>query len=323
MNPALLRPFGKTGIEVSALSFGCAPIGGLYTPVSEAVAYATLQEAWRVGVRFFDTAPLYGLGVAEERLGRLLTRRPRDEFVVSTKVGRLIRSADDNKAAHDISAWTDTRGFVPVFDFSYDGVMRSIEESLKRLGLDRIDIALIHDPDDHYDQALAEAYPALAKLRDEGVIRAVGAGMNEPEMLTRFVKEADFDCVLVAGRFTLIEQSAADELLPLCEERGIALICGGVFNSGLLADPRPGAMYNYAPAPANLIDRARRMSEVCRRHGLQVKVPAIQYPFTHAAVSTVLVGARSPEEVAENAKAFVHPIPRELWSDLRSAGLLA
>lgn len=290
----------------------------MFTSVTDDQAVATLEEAWRLGVRFFDTAPLYGLGVAEERLGRMLGDKPRDDVVVSTKVGRLIRPADEAQAAHDISAWVDNAGRVPVFDFSYDGVMRSFEESLERLGLDRVDVLHIHDPDEHHDDALAGAYVALRRLRDEGVIRAVGAGMNQVEMLARFAQEADFDCFLVAGRYTLLDQTAARELLPLCMQRDVVVIAGGVFNSGLLADPKPGATYDYTPAPADLIERAQRLGERCAVHGVSLKAAALQFPFSHPAVATVLTGARTPDEIRENADLFSVTIPPGLWDELRA-----
>jgi D-threo-aldose 1-dehydrogenase len=318
LDPSSRRPLGRSGLAVTALGFGCAPIGGMFTSVTDDQAVATLEEAWRLGVRFFDTAPLYGLGVAEERLGRMLGDKPRDDVVVSTKVGRLIRPADEAQAAHDISAWVDNAGRVPVFDFSYDGVMRSFEESLERLGLDRVDVLHIHDPDEHHDDALAGAYVALRRLRDEGVIRAVGAGMNQVEMLARFAQEADFDCFLVAGRYTLLDQTAARELLPLCMQRDVVVIAGGVFNSGLLADPKPGATYDYTPAPADLIERAQRLGERCAVHGVSLKAAALQFPFSHPAVATVLTGARTPDEIRENADLFSVTIPPGLWDELRA-----
>jgi D-threo-aldose 1-dehydrogenase len=210
----------------------------------------------------------------------------------------------------------------PVFDFSYDGVMRSLEESLERLGLDRVDVLHIHDPDDHYDEALAGAYRALDRLRSEGTIGAVGAGMNQSAMLARFAREADFDCFLLAGRYTLLDQSGLADLLPLCEERGISIIVGGVYNSGLLADPRPGAPFDYEPAAAELVDRAVRLRDVCARHGVPLKAAAIQFPFGHAAVASVLTGARSPAELEENVAMFLHEIPPDMWDELRREQLL-
>ncbi len=294
-------------MKLPRLGLGCAPIGGLFAPVGDDVAEATIEEAWRCGIRYFDTAPLYGLGLAEERLGRVLRTKPRDEFIVSTKVGRLIREGTPP------DGWTETTDRTFDFDFSYDGVMRSFEASLERLGLDRIDVMLIHDPDDHHDEAIEGAYKALDELRAQGVVSAIGAGMNQVEMLTAFAREADFDCFLVAGRYTLLEQPALDALFPACEERGIGVIAGGVFNSGLLAG---GTTYNYAPAPSELIERAERLRTVCESHDVSLKAAALQFPLSHPLVSTVLTGARTPEEIRENATLFEAVIPPDVWRDL-------
>jgi len=317
MDAAHKRPLGRTGLDVTALSVGTAPLGGLFTPVTGDQAAATLQRAWELGIRTFDTAPLYGLGAAEERLGAFLATKPRDDYVISSKVGRLIRPAAEVEAAHDVSGWADAAGRVPVFDFSHDGVLRSIEESLARLQTDRIDVLLIHDPDSHHDEAVAGAYPALRRLRDEGVVRAIGAGMNQVEMLGRFAREIDLDCFLVAGRYTLLEQPALDELFPLCTEKDIAVLAGGVFNSGLLADPNiPGVTYDYAPAPDALIARARELGRICERHGVPLKAAALQFPFCHPAVATVLTGVRTPDEITENVQLFGLEIPAELWDEI-------
>ncbi|MEX2393169.1 MAG: aldo/keto reductase [Actinomycetota bacterium] len=297
------------------LGLGTAPLGGLFSPVSDEQAHATLEAAWELGIRVFDTAPLYGLGAAEERLGRFLRTKPRDGFVLSTKVGRLIRPASD-ASAHDVSAWVDNTDRVPVFDFAYDGVMRSFDESLARLGLDRVDILFIHDPDEHFDEAMRGAYPALERSRSEGVVKEIGVGMNQVEMLSRFAREGDFDRFLVAGRYTLLEQPALDELLPLCVEKGIRVTAGGVFNSGLLADPRPGITYNYEAAAPELIERARVLSTICERHGTSLKAAALQFPLLHEAVDTVLTGVRTPEEIAENVRLASEEIPSELWREL-------
>ena len=290
-------------IDLSPLGFGCAPIGGLFEPVGDMQAHATLQHAWDAGVRFFDTAPLYGLGLAERRLGSFLKDKPREEYVISTKVGRLIR---DGTPGPDLAAWTENRDKVYDFDFSYDGVMRSVEASLERLDLDRVDILLIHDPDDHHDEA-------LDLLRFEGTISALGAGMNQTEMLVRFAREGHFDCFLVAGRYTLLDRSASSELLPLCEEQGIAVIAGGVFNSGLLAG---GETYDYAPASEELKQRVRYLYDACFRFGVPLKAAALQFPFRHPMVATVLTGARSPAEIDENARLFAEELTPELWEEL-------
>ncbi|MGZ4282587.1 MAG: aldo/keto reductase, partial [Gaiellaceae bacterium] len=235
-------------IDLPRTGLGTAPLGGLFEAVSDETAQATFELAWERGIRFFDTAPLYGLGLSEQRLGRFLAGRPRDEFVLASKVGRLLRAdaPPDPRESH----WAGTPPLNPVFDFGYDGVLRSVDESLERLGLDRIDVVHIHDPDDHYEEALAGAYRALDRLRGEGTIRAVGAGMNQVEMLVAFAREVDFDCFLVAGRWTLLDRSALTELLPLCEERGIAVIAAGVFNSGILAG---GTTFDYRPAAPGLL----------------------------------------------------------------------
>ena len=246
----------------------CAPLGNLYTAITDDEAHATVDAAWDAGIRFFDTAPQYGHGLAEQRLGAALASRNRDELVVATKVGRLLVPG-----AASASAFVDIPPVHPEFDFSYDGAMRSLEESLDRMGLDRVDVLHVHDPDDHADEALAGAFPALHRLRDEKVIGAIGAGMNQWQLLARFVREADLDCVLVAGRYTLLDNSAADELLPLCEANGVAVIAAGVFNSGLLANPRPGAAYDYVPAATGLVARAQAIGKVCEDHGVRCAPP--------------------------------------------------
>jgi D-threo-aldose 1-dehydrogenase len=312
-------PLGRTGLTVTRLGLGTAPLGGLYAAVSEDEAVAVVERAWDAGLRFFDTAPLYGYGLAERHLGTVLRARPRDEFVLATKVGRLLRADAPPEPGQNFVGVPPVN---PVFDFSYDGVMRSFEESLERLGLDRVDVLHIHDPDRHHDEALAGAYRALERLRAEGLVRAVGAGMNQVEMLARFAREADFDCFLVAGRYTLLDQPALRDLLPLCRERGIAVIAGGVFNSGILADPRPGARYNYAPAAAELVERARRLEAVCARWGVPLRAAAMRFPLGHPAVAAVVVGCRSTAELDENVRAFEAEIPAGLWAELRNEGLL-
>ena len=272
-----------------------------------------VEAAWRAGIRFFDTAPLYGHGLAEQRLGAVLRTKPRDEFVLATKVGRLLRNDAPPEPGQ---AFKGTPPVNPVFDFSYDGVMRSAEESLARLGLDRIDVLHIHDPDEHHDEALSGAYRALDRLRSEGTIKAVGAGMNQSEMLVRFAREADFDCFLLAGRYSLLDRSGATELLPLCVERHIGVIAGGVFNSGILASPKPGATYNYQPAPPALLQRTMQLKGICERHSVDLKAAALQFPLRHPAVVSVLTGPRSVAEIDENIRLFQTPIPDDLWPQL-------
>ena len=298
---------------MTQLGLGSAPLGGLFEAVSDDEAHRVVEAAWQAGIRFFDTAPLYGHGLAEQRFGAVLRTKPRDEFVIATKVGRLLRKDAPPEPGQ---AYKGAPPVNPVFDFSYDGVMRSAEESLVRLGLDRIDVLHIHDPDDHYEEALSGAYRALDRMRSEGMIKAVGAGMNQAEMLARFAREADFDCFLLAGRYTLLDRIGLKELLPLCVEKGIAIIAGGVFNSGILADPRPGATYNYTVAPPQLVERAAQLNAICKRHGVDLKAAAIQFPLRHAAVASVLTGCRSVAEVEENVRMFETPVPDTLWDEL-------
>lgn len=305
-------------VELPRLGLGCAPIGNLFGEVTDAAARGTVEAAWDAGVRLFDTAPLYGHGLSETRLGLALAARPRADYLLSTKVGRLLVPGTDND-----TIFVGVPPLRPVFDFSETAALRSLEESLMRLAVDRVDVVHVHDPDDHGEEALAGAFPALRRMRDEGVIGAVGAGMNQPEMLTRFVREAGVDCVLLAGRYSLLDQRGLDELLPLCEREGVAVIAAGVFNSGLLADPRPGATYDYVEAPPQLVERARRLGEVCDAHGVPLRAAALQFPLGHPAVRTVLVGARTAAEMSENAALFDLPIPPALWDDLVSAGLLS
>jgi D-threo-aldose 1-dehydrogenase len=312
---------GRRGLRISRLGLGTAPLGNLFTEVPESDADATVDAALAGGITFLDTAPHYGLGVAERRLGRRLARLPRERFVLSTKVGRLVRPLEAGETA-DPEGFVATPAAKRVWDFSRDGVRRSLDESLDRLGLDRVDVALVHDPDQHEHEAADQALPALAELRDQGVVGAIGAGMNQAEMLTRFVRELELDLVLMAGRYSLLDQRALGELLPVCAERGVAVVIGGVFNSGLLADPRPGATFDYAPAPPELVDRAGRLQAVCARHGVPLRAAALAFPFGHPAVASVLVGARTAAEVQDAVAMVGRPVPAELWTELVAEGLL-
>ncbi|GKQ41447.1 aldo/keto reductase [Streptomyces sp. A012304] len=315
---------GGGAVEATRLALGCAGIGNLYRPVTDEDAHATVDAAWDAGIRTFDTAPHYGLGLSERRLGAALRGRPRDTYTVSTKVGRLLEPNPQDGHGDDLAD-----GFaVPathrrVWDFTADGVLRSLEASLDRLGLDRVDIALLHDPDDHAEQALREAYPALERLRAEGVVGAIGVGMNQSALPARFLRETDIDVVLLAGRYTLLEQDGLAELLPEAAARGRSVIVGGVFNSGLLTAPKPGATYDYAPAPRPVLDRALRLLEVTERHGVPLRAAALRFPFGHPAVASVLTGARSPEEVRDTVEQLGRPVPDALWDELRAEGLLA
>ncbi|MFF0952828.1 aldo/keto reductase [Rhizobium leguminosarum] len=318
------RRLGRTSLSATTLGLGTTAIGGLYTATSEKSAEETMQTAWDLGVRFFDTAPQYGNGMAEQRLGAFLQKKPRNSYVLCTKVGRLLR-LPENPQGED-AYYKGTPPERPVFDFSYDGVMRSVEDSLTRLGLDRIDVLHIHDPDEHVDyyrQALDGAYKALDTLRHEKSIGAVGVGMNQSEMLAEFARNGNFDCFLLAGRYTLLEQGALKELLPLCVEKNISIIIGGVYNSGLLADPRAGAKFNYEDADKALVDRAIALEKVCLSHGVPLKAAAIQFPLAHPAVASILTGARSREEIIENDALFRQPIPSSLWEELRAKGMIA
>ncbi|TDB81897.1 MULTISPECIES: aldo/keto reductase [unclassified Micromonospora] len=318
MRATQLVPLGRTEVRVTRLGLGLAPIGGMFTSVGDETARATVAAAWRLGLRYFDTAPLYGCGLSERRAGAVLAGRPRAEFTLSTKVGRLLVPGEGRGQEF----WAEPSGLVPTFDFSAAGVRRSYAESLERLGLDRIDIAYLHDPDDHVGEAITEAYPELARLRAAGEIGAVGAGMNQAPVLTDLVRAVDLDCVMLAGRYTLLDQSGLDTLLPLCRDRGVAVIAAGVYNSGLLADPRPGAPYDYAPADRALLERASAVRAVCDRYGVPLRAAAIQFPLGHPAVTGVVVGARDPDQVADNLAMFEWDIPGELWADLKRVGLL-
>src|SRR5579864_8931531 len=268
-------PLGRGDLHITRLMFGGAPIGGLYAPVGEDAALATLDAAWAAGIRAFDTAPHYGVGLSEQRLGRFLGGRARSEFVLSTKVGRRLVPATSD--AEGVEGFYGTPTLARLRDYSRDGALVTLEGSLRRLGTDRIDIALIHDPDDYAEEALDGAYAALDQLRREGTIRAVGVSMNQATLLEWFVERADLDCVLVAGRYSLLDTSAADGLFPACQRRGVAVLAAGVFNSGILADPRPGTTYDYAPAAAGLIDRAQRIRTVCARYGVPIGAAAIRF----------------------------------------------
>jgi D-threo-aldose 1-dehydrogenase len=331
-DPTERRDLGRTGLTVSRLGLGGASIGGLFEEVRDEDAIATIDRAWELGIRYFDTAPLYGYGQSERRMGLGLGDRPRDAFVLSTKVGRLVRPTDgipagadvDRQAldGHEDAFYAGTGPVRLIFDYSAGGVTRSIEESLERLGLDRIDIALIHDPDDHWADAIGGAYPALHRLREQGVVGAIGAGMNQSAMLARFAREGDFDVFMLAGRYTILDQEGLSELLPLCLEKGIAVIAAGVMNSGILANPAPGGRFNYVPASAAVVDKARRLEASCARHGVPLKAAAVQFPLAHPAVAAVVAGVRRIDHLEEYPGLLRMSIPAALWDDLRTDGLI-
>ena len=319
---------GTTDVAVTRLGLGSAEIGGLYAAVSDGQAASLMAHAWDAGVRYFDTAPYYGYGNAERRVGAGLQRRQRDAFALSTKVGRLLDPVAADAAGSHVAAaaadgfFGDIQPVRIVYDYSRDGVMRSVEDSLERLGLDRIDILYIHDADDHMDEAMLGAYPAMRELREQGVVGAIGAGMNRVDMTLRFAREGDFDAFMLAGRYTLLEQPALAELLPVCEEKGLSIVAVGVMNSGILANPRPGARYNYAEAPAGLIEKAQALATVCERHGVDLKTAAIQFPLAHPAVASVAAGVRTIDHFDDYPRAMAADIPADLWAELRHEGLI-
>jgi D-threo-aldose 1-dehydrogenase len=317
------RKIQNTSVSLTELGFGASVIGNLYcvTPVDDATA--AVDAAWDAGLRYFDTAPHYGLGLSERRLGAVLRGRPRDAYVISSKVGRLLVPNEEPRGV-------DTEGFVVrddlrrQWDFSRDGVLRSIEDTLERTGLDRLDIVYLHDPDDHWRQAAGEAMPTLAELRDQGVIGAIGAGMNQSAMLARFLRETAADVVMLAGRYTLLDQSALDDVLPAARELGKSVVAVGVFNSGLLSRDRPaeGMKYDYRDAPSALVVRARAIAEVCEAHGTTLPAAAIAFPHTHPSIINVTLGMRTPEQVGRNVELHEQRVPDSLWDDLRAQGLI-
>jgi D-threo-aldose 1-dehydrogenase len=327
------RRVGRTGLEVPILGLGGAPLGDLYARFEPAQIHATIERAYELGCRLFDTAPLYGHGLSEHRMGHVLRDKPRDSYVLSTKVGRWLRPHDP--ATLERGQWQNTLPMEPVFDYSYDGTLRALEQSFQRLGIERIDIVLIHDVDiwthgsreayeARYRDCVAGAFKALAELRAQGVIKALGLGVNEVEPCVRFARDADPDVFLLAGRYTLLEQGGLADLLPLAEERGFSFLLGGPFNSGILATgPIAGAKYNYQPAPPEILERVRRIEAVCRRHDVPLAAAAIQFPLGLASVASIVPGAVKPEEVEANHALITKPIPPPLWDALEDEGLLA
>jgi D-threo-aldose 1-dehydrogenase len=310
-------------LRAARLGFGAAPIGNLGKQVSDDEAHAAVVAALEAGIVYFDTAPHYGLGLSEKRLGEALAGRPRESYLLSTKVGRLIR---ENPAPQG----QDTEGFaVPdtlhrVRDYSRDGVLRSIEESLERLGTDRLDIVFIHDPDDYWEDALHGAVPALSQLQSEGVIAGYGAGMNQAEMLERFVRESDMSVVMLAGRYTLLEQASAYPLLDAAQERGVSIIDVGVYNSGLLSKPRPpaDATYNYEQAPQELLDRANALADLAEKHGTDLPTTALHFPLRHPAVAAIAVGMRQARHVEQAVEGLERPVPESFWAEAQDLGFI-
>ena len=319
------RKIGRTGLETSVLGFGCGPIGGLYAPVPDAQAVAAVRAAWDGGIRYFDVAPLYGTGLAEHRLGAALRDEPED-FVISTKVGRLLRP----KTGRAIEPHRPP--FEIVYDYSYDGVMRSVEDSFQRMGLTRIDILYIHDVnrrwhgdavEERFKEVMEGGYRALDKLRAEGVVKALGVGMNDSSMLERFAQAGDFDCFMLAGRYTLLEQTPLDSLFPLCERKGISIVAAGPFNSGILATgASAGAKYFYKDAPPEILETTRAIEAVCARHGVPLAAAALQFALGHPVVASVATGMVSEAEVRANLDHMERPIPHDLWQELKAEGLI-
>lgn len=322
MSHAERVPLGTSGWTVTRLGLGASVIGGLFAPVDDAEGRAVVRAALELGVAYVDTAPLYGLGRSEALVGDVLRTFPRDGFTISTKVGRLLRADPPDFESLPEGMWHVSSELKPVFDFTREGVRTSVEESLARLDLDRLDVVYVHDPHDHLSQAIDEALPALHELQSEGLVGAIGVGMDDPGALARIAREADIDCVLLAGRYTLLDQQAVGELLPLCGRSGVGVVVGGVFNSGVLAEPVPGARFDYAPAEPDVLERARRLDEVCASHGIPLAAAALQFPLGHPAVCSVLVGARSVDELEQNVRNFDLPIPGALWHELLDQGLL-
>jgi D-threo-aldose 1-dehydrogenase len=332
-SPLELRSLGSTAVKTSALGFGGAPIGGFRYELTEQQGADTVRAAYAAGLRYFDTSPYYGYGRSELLFGQALRDQPRDSFVLSTKVGRWMAPL---AAGETVPGWrAGGLAFKPTFDYSRDGTLRSMEQSLLRLGLTRIDVVLIHDvdvvsqgsqaeADRRFQETMAGCYPALVELRSAGVIRAIGTGLNETVMTLRFAREADLDCVMLAGRYTLLEQGALDELLPLCERKGLSMLLAAPFNSGILATgARAGATYDYKPAPPAIMDKVKRLEAVCGRHGIELATAALQFPLAHPRLASIVAGATRPSEVAENVARMAVAIPRDLWGELKHEGLLA
>ena len=332
MTAIVQREVGETGLKVTTLGLGGAPLGDFSEFIPEDRAAATVEAAWAEGIRYFDTAPLYGHGLSEHRFGHFLRRQSRDSFVLSTKVGRLLYPERPERIDRD--RFKGGLNFAVAYDYSYDGTFRSIEHSLARLGMPRVDIALIHDVDvwthgsaeayeERFREAMGGAYRALSEMRRAGVVTAIGVGVNEVEPCLRFSREGDFDCFLLAGRYTLLEQNGLDDLLPEAERKRFSILLGGPYNSGILATGAvPGARYNYAPAPPAIMERVARIEAICQRHNVPLAAAAIQFPLGHARIASIVPGAVSPREVAANVALMQVRIPATVWEDLRNDGLL-
>jgi D-threo-aldose 1-dehydrogenase len=310
-------------IDLPELGLGTTTLGNLYRAIPDEQARDVVRASWDAGIRYFDTAPHYGLGLAERRLGEALRERPRDEYVVSTKIGRMLDPVDA-RGLRDDDLFDVPRDHVRRWDFSADGVRRSLDDSLARLGLDRVDVLLIHDPDEHLDQAVHEAVPALARLRDEGIVRAIGVGSGTPRSLAALIGTGALDVAMVAGRYTLLDQSALHDVIPAAEEHGTRIVAVSVFNSGVTATDSPGddATYEYGPASEEVLARARRIAEICAGYGVELPQAAIRFPLRHPAVGTVALGMASADEVREDAAHAGRPVPEELWAELTAEGMI-
>jgi D-threo-aldose 1-dehydrogenase len=315
---------GRTDLFVPRIGLGTAALGNFQQAISDTDAITVVDRALDRRIRYLDTAPLYGHGLAEQRVGRAVAKVDRDRLVISTKVGRLLRAdapRDETQYYDGVPFYRDVPPVGPVWDFSYDGIRRSVEESLERTGLDRFDVLLMHDPDDHLEAAATTAYAALRDLRAAGTVRAIGAGMNDSAPLAELVRSCDLDLVLLAGRYTLLDHSALADLFPACEERGVSVVIGGVFNSGILVDPLPGASFDYIPARDEIVAKAVAIQDVCRKYDVPLAAAALQFPLAHPRVSTVLIGARTVGELDDDLALLDVEIPRALWADLRNVGL--
>ena len=313
----------RNRVFLPEIGIGCAQFGNSSTPVSEEDTRLATHTAWDQGVRYFDTAPHYGLGLSEERLGRAISDLPREQLIISTKVGRLLIPTPERAHLMDDEGFTVPASYKRQFDFSRDGILRSFESSLQRLNVDYIDILYLHDPDDHWESASTTGVQALVELRDQGVVKAIGVGMNQSEMLTRFVKETDIDLVMLAGRFTLLEQGALSDLLPAAIDHSVGIVNVGVYNSGVLSRNRADSSlnYNYAPASETLINRVNQIADICEKYGVALPEAAIQYGQAHPAIVSTVVGVRNSNQVLENLRRYRKEIALELWKELSSHGL--
>jgi D-threo-aldose 1-dehydrogenase len=331
MDGIKVRKLGRTGLSVTDMGFGASPIGNFLRAISDETANAMILRAWETGMRLFDTAPLYGNGLSELRLGYSLRWRPRDDFILSSKVGRLLTPA--SRQSIDFRPWVDGAAFNVAFDYSYDGAWRSVEGSLQRMALERIDILLIHDCDVfthgveqqkvYFEQAMDGAYRAMVEMRDQGLVGAIGFGVNEWEVCHEALKRGDLDCFLLAGRYTLLEQESLDKFLPLCERRDVAVIIGGGLNSGILATGAvPNAKYNYVTAPPHIMEKVAKIESVCREYSIPLPAAALQFVLAHPAVASHVPGTRTVEQIEQNIAWISHPIPAAFWHDLKRKDLL-